>query len=268
MSMPIDLVLVRHAESEGNLANTRSKKGDDSHFTNEFLSRHSSLWRLTNKGREQAKIAGQWLKNNLDPKFDRYYVSEYIRAMETAALLKLPNAQWLVEFYLRERDWGDLDVMTEEQRQAQYSKSLKRRAVDSFFWTPPNGESMAEACLRIDRVLNTLHRECADKRVIIVCHGEIMWTFRVRLERMSQEDYKKLDASKNPCDHIHKCQIIHYTRKNPKTNKIEPYLNWMRSICPTNLKLSRNDWQQIKRRSFSNENLLNRVKKVDRLISS
>ena len=35
----------------------------------------------------------------------------------------------------------------------------------------PNGESIAQLCLRIDGVLHTLHRECSDKRVLVVCHG-------------------------------------------------------------------------------------------------
>ena len=265
--MPIDLVLVRHSESEGNVANKLSKRGDDRHFTKEFLNRHSSSWRLTDKGIWQAQKAGKWLKENIDFKFDRFYVSEYIRALETAAYLGLPNAKWFVEFYLRERDWGDLDVMTEKERHKEYAKSLKRREIDSFFWTPPNGESMAQLCLRIDRVLNTLHRECTEKRIIIVCHGEVMWGFRVRLERINQEEYKRLDASKNPFDHIHKCQVLHYSRRHPETNEIEPYLNWMKSICPYEPTLSKNSWGKIQRHSFSNDELMEKVKKVTRMIS-
>ena len=83
MSMPHNLILVRHGESEGNVALALSKKGDDSIYTDEFKNRHSSLWRLTKKGQEQAKSAGEWLKKNrgeLEP-FYRCYTSEYVRAM-------------------------------------------------------------------------------------------------------------------------------------------------------------------------------------------
>lgn len=41
--MPIDLVLVRHGQSEGNLAQAKSKKGDDSFWTGEFSQRPSSM---------------------------------------------------------------------------------------------------------------------------------------------------------------------------------------------------------------------------------
>src|SRR5438874_4087686 len=72
MTMPLDLVLVRHGESEGNVAFASSRLGDHSHFTPEFLARHSSKWRLTDKGREQAHAAGEWLRGHLAPAFDRY----------------------------------------------------------------------------------------------------------------------------------------------------------------------------------------------------
>jgi broad specificity phosphatase PhoE len=60
----------------------------------EFLRRHSSKWRLTDLGRQQAEAAGKWLRENFPGKsFDRFYVSEYIRCMETAARLDIPHAR-------------------------------------------------------------------------------------------------------------------------------------------------------------------------------
>lgn len=51
MVMPIDLVLVRHGESEGNYAHDLARNGDNSAFKNkDFCSKHSSLWRLTDIG--------------------------------------------------------------------------------------------------------------------------------------------------------------------------------------------------------------------------
>ena len=99
-------------------AYNRSWEGDHSLYTGAFLKRHSSLWRLTDRGRDQARITGEWLRahtrsdKDLDPSVAhlqtiyRYYVSEYIRAMETAALMELPESKWFVEVQLRERDWG------------------------------------------------------------------------------------------------------------------------------------------------------------------
>ena len=87
-----ELVLVRHGESEGNVAYQRSLDGDHSLYSGEFLKRHSSLWRLTDRGREQAGAAGQWLRTQVDCRFDAFFTSEYLRAMETASLLQIPRA--------------------------------------------------------------------------------------------------------------------------------------------------------------------------------
>ncbi|MDO8669523.1 MAG: histidine phosphatase family protein [Candidatus Buchananbacteria bacterium] len=267
MTMPIDLVLVRHGESEGNAANARSRQGDNRDFNELYLNRHSSKWRLTDRGREQAHLAGLWIKENIGTDFFRYYVSEYIRAMETAALLDLPGAKWYVDFYLRERDWGMLDLMTDESRREKFAEELSRREMDSFYWCPPGGESMAQLCRRIDRILGTMHRECADKKVIIVCHGEVMWAMLVRLTRMLQSRFKELDNSKHPFDHIHNCQVLHFTRKNPISGEISPYMDWFRSVCPSDLSLSRNDWEKIERRKFSNQDLLSEVEQYERLVA-
>jgi len=85
---PIDLVLIRHGQSEGNLAQARSDKGDDGLWNvQDFKERHTSRYRLTTAGVKQAKQAGDWVKENITTQFDRYYCSEYVRAMETAAHL-------------------------------------------------------------------------------------------------------------------------------------------------------------------------------------
>jgi NAD+ kinase len=265
MTMPMDLVLVRHGESEGNVVYGRARQGDHGLFTPEFLSRHSSRWRLTPLGIEQAHSAGAWLRQHISEQFDRHYVSEYLRAMETAGHLGFAEARWYCEFYLRERDWGAFDLMSYEERRQRYSDDLARRELDTFFWTPPGGESMASLCLRIDRVLNTLHRECADKCVLVVCHGEVMWGFRVRLERMSQERYRDLDRSRDPHDKLHNCQVLHYTRRDPDSGAVTPYLNWMRSVCPWNPSLSSNAWQTIERPRYNSADLLAVVERTPRL---
>jgi NAD+ kinase len=262
MAMPEDFVLVRHGESEGNVAGDRAKKGDDSLFTKEFMSRHSSQWRLTKRGREQAISAGEWIRKHLQLPFDRHNTSDYIRAMETAALLNLDDAEWMPDFYLRERDWGEMDVMPLQMRKERFKESLTKKHDQPLLWPPPNGVPLADLCLRMDRTLDTAHREMGGKRMITVCHGEVMWAYRVRLERISTERFNELDRSKHPHDRIHNCQILHYTRRNPETRKLGPYLGWMRSVCPWDEQLSSNNWRPIVRKKYSNQELLERVEKV------
>lgn len=267
MAMPRLLVLVRHGKSEGNVAKKRSQAGDNSVYENpQFADRHSSQFRLVDEGRKQAALSGAWIKEHLGSYFDRYYVSQYIRALETAAHLKLPNAEWFPEFNLRERDWGDLDSMPESVRHERFAESMRRKEISPFYWRPDNGESMAQCCLRVDRVSDTLHRECDGKRVIIVPHGELMWAWRIRLERMSEARYLELDQSDDPRDHIDNGHILIYTRENPETGRLSPYLNWMKSISPSHPEATRDEWQEIIRPRYTNDDLLEIVQRVPQIV--
>lgn len=261
MALPRNLVLVRHGQSEGNLANKLSRAGDNSAFTDQFLSQHSQYWKLTDQGREEARLAGEWLRKDTAehfPKFDRFYVSEYDRAMETAALLGIENAQWSTKISLRERDRGEIDVTPDDVLKTQYAEVLKRRDQSAFFWRPPEGESLADVDQRIRSFLVTLDREAEDQNVIVVCHGEVMWVFRFILESMSLTRFNQLDQSDDDKDKIHNCQIIWYNRDPGAYHLTGPQANYrmMRSVCPWNLSKSTNTWQLIERHKYSNEDLL------------
>ena len=254
MTLPIDLVLVRHGQSEGNLAKRLTEAGEHDSYDRVFAGRHTRSFRLTDKGRDQAKRTGLWIRKEFGH-FDRAYVSEYVRAMETAAFLEIPNVLWNRNFYLSERDWGDIDRCIETERENKFGDALRMRDIEPFYWRPSNGESLAELCLRLDRVLDTLHRGCSDKQVIIVCHGEVMWAFRVLLERMSQQRFKELHLSKDPMDRLHNCQILHYSRRNPETGELGMYADWMRMIRPVADPPYVFPWRKIERKRYSGDDL-------------
>jgi len=258
MTLPIDLVLVRHGQSEGNKAKRRSEQGDHSAFTTEFRRRHTSTHRLTPLGRQQAERAGHWLRAEFfkaSVGFDRYLVSEYVRAMETAGLLALPGATWFADYNLSERDWG-IDSLPEDERQQAFEEALVRRDHEPFFWAPPNGESFARLCGRLRAPLDTLHRECSDKRVLMVCHGGVMWGFRVLIERMSQARFRELYLSRASEDQVWNCQIIHYTRRDPESGRLSKYAGWMRMVRPHESPIWTTGWQRIERPRDTNEDLL------------
>lgn len=267
MNMPVDLVLVRHGESEGNVARKLSLNGDDSVFTEEFRGRHNSRLRLTNRGREQARATGIWLKSNMPRTYDRYLVSGYLRAVETAALLDLPDAVWHQEFYLRERDLGLFEIMPENDKKNKHPEVYRQFQLDPFYWIPPNGESIAQLCLRVDRVLHTLHRECSDKRVLIVCHGLVIWAFRIRIERFTPTQYLKKSQSRKSADQIHNCQVIHYTRRDPGIGQLSDSLEWVRSVCPWNESSRDSKWQKICRPTFTNKDLQELAEMSPRVIT-
>src|SRR5438046_19770 len=118
MAMPLELILVRHGQSEQNLASHFAKQGDPSMYTEAFRARDVSQHRLTATGRRQAERAGKWLRENGLARFDRRYTSTYVRALETAGLLGLDGPDWMQEPMLREREWGEFDQKTWDERYA------------------------------------------------------------------------------------------------------------------------------------------------------
>jgi broad specificity phosphatase PhoE len=264
--LPIDLVLVRHGESEGNVARRFSEKGDDSLFTEEFMKRHSSRYRLTDRGRKQPVAAGKWIKENIGERFDRYEVSPYARAMETAALMDLPDADWRMNDYLRERDIADWDNVPESRKKAEYPASYAQYKLDPFRWQPPGGgESVAQMCMRSDRVLDTYHRQCRDQSVIVTCHGMLMWGFMIRIERLTPQEF--LRRTQVAAFRIRNCQILHYTRRNPVTGQVSDHADWVRSVCPWDIEGSDLNWRRIIRPRFSNQDLLRLVDESPRFVS-
>jgi len=257
--MPNELVLVRHGHSEGNFVVDKSKQGDDSFYTPDFRERPGHRWRLTAEGRKQAQNTGAWILENIGGKFDRYYVSPYVRTRETAALLGLPGAEWRIDQRLRERDWGEIGSMPRAEFKSAYPQSYFIKEIDALFWRPPGGESIADVRLRVRNLFDTLHRECSGQRIIIVTHGEFMWSARAELEYMTDEEWVLSD--KDSSQKIHNSQIIHYTRNNFQSGETEKYIGWLRSICPW--KGIDTKWLPIKRKRFSNEELLEQVSKIE-----
>ena len=265
--MPVDLVLVRHGRSEGNEAREQSKQGDDSGYTDTFRARRNREWRLTDLGIEQARAAGQWIRGEVAPTFSRYYTSEYLRARETAAHLGIEDACWVQDILLRERSWGRADfVMPESERYERFSAELAARREDPCYWRPPEGESLAEVCLRVERVLNQIGRDCAGGSCLLSTHEDVMWAARFILEGMTQEQWRELLLSDDPCDKIHNGQVLHYSRRDPQTGAISDRLAWVRSVCPWAPERARARWEPIQPPSFTNDELLAAVGRVERLI--
>lgn len=255
---PLELVFIRHGESEGNVAVKAAENGDMSYFTEEFRSKHSSTWNLTPKGEEQARIAGKWIRENIhDGVFDGYYASTYRRAKRTAGLLGLPNASWKLRDYIREHDWGNLDVMTDEERWEKYPDAMKKREISNFYFAAPGGESLSDVLLRARAgIFATLYNKLANKSGIIVSHGNMMWPIRMIMEDLLPEEYSALKKKKAPEDKMNNCQILQYTRVHPKTGEISEKFSWFRSVCPWKLEPTLNLWHPITHKRYTNEELV------------
>lgn len=264
MAMPNELVLVRHGHSEGNLVVDFSKQGDDSFYTPDFRERPGHRWRLTREGQEQARISGQWIVGKIGEKFDRYYVSPYVRTRETAALLNLPEAEWRVDQRLRERDWGDICSMPRSEFKTKYPQSFFMKEIDALYWRPPGGESIADVRLRVRNFFDTLHRECAGQRVVVVTHGELMWAARAEIEYMTDEQWVRSD--KDSSQKIHNAQVLEYSRTDPASGVTGKYLGWQRTVCPWKDQTA-SEWTAIVRKRFTNEELLEQVNKIEPVVT-
>lgn len=263
MVMPLNLLLVRHGQSEGNVANRLSRDGDHSAFDNQdFNVRHSSKWRLTQKGEEQARLAGDFIQN-LNLEFQRGYSSPFYRARETAALLGIENISWYLSDEARERFWGDLDSLANDKREQEYAKNISDRQKEFYYWRPVGGESLAEMRTRLRDLFSTIYREMSDKNVIIVCHGEVMALARCLLERKPPEDFHSMWHSET--DNIGNCSVLHYSKVNPHTSEVEKHLNWVRLNSPGG-DGGNFDWQKVIRKTFSNQDLLESVSGTPKLI--
>ncbi len=268
--LPIDIILVRHGQSEANVANKASRRGDNSFFTPEFRQQHSRSFRLTERGVEQAVAAGVWLKTNVPMPLDRFYVSDYIRAKETAYGLDLPCAEWRVEFQLRERDKALMDNCPADEQKRLFTLEEQQYELDRFLSYPAGGgESIPLLCLRLKAdLLEHLARECSDKRVIIVCHGHVMRAIQLELEHLGHDDFVRLDASEDLKDKIRNCQILWYSRRDPDTKKISAsHLVAVRSVCPWDPN-GDYGWCYIERHLLTNQDLQREVEQYPRFIKA
>jgi len=242
VKLPVQLVLIRHGQSQENEANRLAIESSGNKTNHEV---DPAAWPLTEKGHEQAIITGEWIRQNISNRFSSYYVSPYLRARQTTDELGLEKADWQIDPMLREREWGQIENLLPYQR-----RQHPGRKEDSFNWQPDGGESMQHLCERVRAFLESASGE----KVIVVCHGELMWAFRVVLEQMALPRWYELDWSEDNDHHIFNCQVLNYTRlvePDAPGSDIEPTYIWMRSVCPWDQNLSTNSWQKINRRDHS-----------------
>ena len=158
------LVLLRHGQSEWNLAN-------------KFTGFHDVA--LTDKGREEAVNAGKLLKE-AGIKFDQVFSSTQMRANDTAELALNEAGQgelfenMIRHPHLRERDYGDLTGLNKDETREKYGKEqvhIWRRSYDT---PPPGGECLKDVVE--NRVRPYYEAEIkpmldAGKNILIAAHG-------------------------------------------------------------------------------------------------
>ena len=189
---PKRIILIRHAESEGNLDHTRYQTVQD------------FALRLSSTGIQQARQAGIQLKELLGDGKVYVYLSPFFRTRETFQLIREAISQNIVKSIedprIREQDWGHL-------RHPDDNKGIieERDYFSTFYYRIPDGESGADVYDRVSSFLDTLHRdfekENFPENVLIVSHGLTMRLFLMRWFHWSVEEFESLHNPKN-------CQIV------------------------------------------------------------
>ncbi|MGP9610041.1 histidine phosphatase family protein [Corynebacterium sp. AOP36-E1-14] len=269
--MPKNLILVRHGQSEANVIQRADKAGDQALFSEETMLVADRSWRLTDAGVAQAHAAGRWITDNVDP-LDRCITSPYVRTRETAANLQLDGALWEENRVVRERSWGEISPLPRKVFEEQYAHNALLRRKDPLYWAPPAGESIANVAEnRVRNMLSTLHRESSEDNVLVVTHGDFMWSTRLVLERWSDEEFLRCDKDKEMT--IFNCTVLHYTRIDPDTGEIAPWMRWVRAAHPfcdrtTGVwRMVEQPWQRFDRDYLSNEDLAAVAEEQSRLLS-
>lgn len=123
-----------------------------------------------------------------------------------------------------------------------------------------------------DSFLGFVNRHFSGGRIMVTCHGELMWAFRLRFEGISQIRYREMQAAREVHEKIHNCQILAYSRRCPTTGRLERNFRHMRFVCPWDVSLSGDDaWRPIQRATssgYSNAELLTQARAFPRIYNN
>lgn len=210
---PSLLVLVRHGESQRNVARRRNRFFLDDEARRPLQGIPDHRIGLTDTGWRQARETGAALHERFGS-FDQIYHSGYRRAVETTdAILESypPEVRERMRvrhhLFIRERDQGHAYDMTDAEASAAFPWLQGYwDTFGPFFARPPGGESLAQVCERVYTFLQKLARTMAGRRVLLVTHGGTIWCCRYVIERWTYEEAERRFQS----EHVPNCSITSY----------------------------------------------------------
>lgn len=249
MSLPHYIILQRHGQGVHNVVLKQMREGKLSQYPKWLSEKPDKDVGLSDEGIKQSAAAGTRLielqKELAIESFGRIYCSPYKRCRQTLGHTLISAGITDQDIYLdqrlRERNWGEF--MLGNTDDWVHIHRTNRKNIDPYFWQPPNGESIAEVAEgRIRNFLDTLHRDNTSSSILVCAHGDWINAFRMNIERIDPSTYSKIDTF------IPNCMFIIYSRVNPKTKKISPYMRWVKGICGDDPSLSWNKekWQEFK----------------------
>jgi broad specificity phosphatase PhoE len=164
---PVTLLLVRHAETDDNVA-ARLSGWTDSH--------------LSTRGLRQVQILADHF-NAAHGDVAAIYASPLNRARLTAeAIAALTGHDLIVDPDLREMHFGELEARTIEEIRASHGYLLALDddpSVEEFSW--PGGESRLGFASRVDVTVERISRVHSGQTIALVTHGGFISTFLARV---------------------------------------------------------------------------------------
>jgi probable phosphoglycerate mutase len=166
------VVLLRHGQTEWN--RTRRIQGWAASPLNE-------------RGREQARVAGQYLADAYE--FDRLVSSDLRRTRETTAMVREQGAFPEPEFTdgWRERSFGELQGLEYDQVFGEFPEfDAAANGVMALEATPNRGESMLDTRARVvDAWEDLLAQQAPDETVLVVTHGGPIYVLLAHVREQS-----------------------------------------------------------------------------------
>lgn len=254
-----DLYMVRHGLGENQIQHRHGIKPQEGGRY------HTHSFRLDPRGFPVLRSIGKWLRNTAEFGPDDYLAaSEYVRSLESAMLFGIKGARWRIEPFLVERNWGRLEQCTQEERRTLFGHDLEVENIQPFFWHPEGGESILGVLSRFMHVL--LGAEAGGhERALFVTHRDVMWSARLYLEHLTQHEFRDMYKSSDNDDRILNGDILHYTRRHPRTGHVRSEFTHRRRIRCTTGPPVVSDWCKIRNTVFSNRELREIVKQYPRM---
>jgi len=201
------LLIVRHGESQRNVGKQAAQAAGKLEYGGGVRDMDVAL---TACGVRQADVTGKFLSQTF--RFDRAFVSPYLRTVQTAQLMIKHSKQpveLIIEERIREKEFGILDGLTKKGIHEKYPDEEHRRERDGkYYYRPPGGESYPDVALRVHSFIGTMVRECARQSVLVVCHSVIVLAFRRLLERLTELELLAID--RDPEQDVCNCSVTWY----------------------------------------------------------
>ena len=142
---------------------------------------------LNDTGRAQAFETAIYLQHR---NFDHIVASPLLRAWETGTIIAEHRGMAITASPIFvERNMGQFEGLTRSQIEQNFPGFEQHKALYQVFSGPPDGESLLEISMRVQRGLDELKDAYAGKDVLLVCHGMISKVIHGLMRRTDDEAF-------------------------------------------------------------------------------